>query len=82
MLDKNALCEKIRSLYPEIGSCGIDVDVAFDNEKQVWTVDLKKDAHQLKTHLEVKDAALCMEGKQCIYLGSQISQLVENIKKV
>jgi hypothetical protein len=43
---------------------------------------LKKGSHHLKTHLESQDADACMEGKQCVYLGTQISQLVENIKKV
>ena len=54
----------------------------FDENKKAWIVDLKKGSHHLKTHLESQDADACMEGKQCVYLGTQISQLVENIKKV
>jgi hypothetical protein len=81
MIDKNALCEKIRTLYPEIGECGIDVDVDYDQTKQAWIVDLKKGTHQLKTHLEPPDANACLEGKQCVSLGMQISLLVSNIEK-
>ena len=81
MYDKNTLCEKIRSIYPEIGECGIDVDVSYDEQKEAWIVDLKHEGHHLKTHLEPRDAALCLEGKHCVYLGAQVSQLVENIKK-
>lgn len=33
MLDKKMLCEKITSIYPEIGVCGIDFDVDFNKEK-------------------------------------------------
>ena len=35
MHDKNELCEKITALYPDIGTCGIDVDVDFDAEKKL-----------------------------------------------
>ncbi len=38
MHDKKELCEKIRSIYPDIGECGIDVDVEYDEAKKAWTV--------------------------------------------
>jgi hypothetical protein len=59
MYDKKELCEKIREIYPDIGECGIDVDVEYDEAKKAWIVDLKKDQHELKTHLEPEDAAVC-----------------------
>ena len=34
MHDKKELCEKIKSIYPDIGECGIDVDVAYDETKK------------------------------------------------
>jgi steroid delta-isomerase-like uncharacterized protein len=80
MHDKKELCDRIRSLYPEIGQCGIEVNVEFDEGKKIWAVDLKKDPHHLKTYLEPVDANTCMEGKQCVNLGIQIAQLVANIK--
>lgn len=82
MNDKKILCEKIRSIYPEIGECGIDVDVEWDAEKETWIVDLKKGQHELTTHLEPEDANACMEGKKCVSLGIQISQLKDNIQKM
>lgn len=82
MYDKEELCQKIKDIYPEIGECGIDVKVDYDNDKKAWIVDLKKDHHELKTHLEPEDAETCMNGKQCIGLGLQIAQLKENIKSV
>jgi len=63
MHDKNELCDRIRSLYPEIGECGLDVKVDFDKTKKVWVVYLKKEGHQLKTFLEPLDADACMEGQ-------------------
>ena len=52
MLDKDKLCEKITELYPDIGECGIDISVDYDEKQNTWVVDLKKDHHQLKTFLE------------------------------
>lgn len=82
MHDKAELCEKIRSLQPQIGECGIDLDVDWNDEKNTWVVDLKKDKHELKTHLEPEDADGCMDGKQCVSLGIQIAQLKANIESV
>jgi len=79
MFNKSELCKKIRSMYPDIGECGIDVNVDYDDTEKAWVVDLKKDNHNLKTYLETKDADMCMSGKQCIGLGMQISQLRSNI---
>lgn len=82
MYKEKELCERIKSLYPDLGQCGIDVLVNYDGGRNVWVVDLKKDQHELKTYLDLNDADTCMEGKQCVSLTLQISQLVDNIKKV
>jgi hypothetical protein len=82
MLDRKELCERIASIYPEIGECGIDVDVEWNEDKKAWIVDLKKDQHELTTHLEPDDADACMEGKHCVSLGLQIAQLKSNIEKM
>ena len=82
MHDKKELCEKIKSIYPDIGECGIDVDVEYSEEKKAWVVDLKKDNHELKTHLEIQEADECMDGKQCVSLGLQIAQLKANIDRM
>ena len=79
MHNKKELCEKIRAVHPDIGECGIDIDVDWDESKKAWIVDLKKNDQELKTHLEPEDADGCMEGKQCVSLGLQIAQLKANI---
>jgi hypothetical protein len=80
MHDPKELCKKITALYPDIGQCGIAVDVDFDDGKNAWTVDLKKDEHKLRHYLEPGDANDCMNGKQCVALGLEIAQLKKNIK--
>jgi hypothetical protein len=82
MIEKHALCEKIRELYPDIGVCGIDIDVDFDNHRNAWVVDLKKESHQLKTFLEQGDAEACMLGQKCVGLGFEIAQLRVNIEQL
>ncbi|MFO7714452.1 hypothetical protein [Desulfosarcina sp.] len=82
MIDKNELCKKIKEIYPDVGECGIDVNVAFDQANQRWTVDLKKGSRQLKTFLEEGDAELCLQGKQCVSLGIEIGQLRGNIERM
>jgi hypothetical protein len=82
MIDKKELCAKIAELYPDIGECGIDVDVDYDDTKQAWIVDLKKGSFELKTHLEEEDADQCMLGKKCVGLGIEIAQLRGNIERL
>ena len=82
MLNKQELCKKIRTIYPDIGECGIDVDVQYDDAQKRWVVNLKKNGHQLKTFLEAGDAEKCMDGKQCVSLGIEIAQLRGNIERM
>ena len=82
MIDQKALCEKIRQLYPDIGECGIDVDVEYDRAEKAWVVHLKKDHQRLKTYLEDGDAEKCMLGQKCVGLGIEIAQLRTNIERM
>ncbi len=82
MITKEELCTKITKMYPDIGICGIDLDVDYNEEKGAWVVDLKQKGHFLRTYLESEDAQKCLDGKQCVSLGLQIAELVENIKKI
>jgi hypothetical protein len=82
MYDKSELCEKIRTIYPDIGECGIDIDVDYDQDQKSWVVYLKKDNHELKTFLEDSDAERCLLGEKCVGLGIEIAQLKTNIERI
>jgi len=82
VIDKNTLCEKIRQLYPDIGACGIDVNVEYDQAQKSWVVNLKKDNQKLKTFLEEGDAEKCILGQKCVGLGIEIAQLRVNIERM
>ncbi|MGB5987534.1 MAG: hypothetical protein WBG37_19670 [Desulfobacterales bacterium] len=81
-IDRGVLCEKIRALYPDIGTCGIDLEVEYDEAQHRWVVYLEKDQHKLKTYLEAGDAENCMEGRQCVSLGVEVAQLKGNIERL
>jgi len=81
MINKADLCKKITEIYPDIGQCGIDVDVDFDAQQERWVVHLEKDDHRVKTFLEEGDAELCLMGRQCVSLGIEINQLRDTIDR-
>ena len=78
--NREELGAKLREMYPEIDSHGLDLELAFDHEKDAWIVSLRKGAHELTTHLERKDADDCLEGVECVYLGVQIGQFLKNFE--
>ncbi len=82
MVDKNELCEKIRSIYPDIGECGIAVNVEYDEKNNRWVVDLIQGDRELKTFLEDGDAEKCLNDIQCVSLGVEIAQLKGNIDRM
>lgn len=77
-----AVRDKIAEMYPEIDQHKIILSVDFDAAKDAYVVTLKKDKHELSTHLEKKDADDCLRNIKCVYLGTQIGQFVKNFAKV
>ena len=80
MFSAKQVCNKITSLYPEIGVCGIDIDVTKDDSQNAWLIHLNQDTHSLDHFLEFMDAEQCLDGKQCVSLGLEIAQLKKNIE--
>lgn len=74
MYEKNELCEKIRSLYPELGHCGIDLAVDYDDMEKSWVVYINRGNYQVKHFLPNEDADVCMLGQRCVGLGLEIAQ--------
>ena len=76
-----AIKDKITEMYPEIDKHKIIMSVDFDAAKDAYLVKLKKDKHEMTTHVEKKDAEDCLRNIKCVYLGSQIGQFVKNFEK-
>ena len=81
MYSSDQICEKIRSIYPEIGECGADLSVRYDEKSSTWLVHMKKDNHELNHYLELVDAEACLAGDQCVSLGLDIAQMINNIEE-
>lgn len=79
-VDPKSLDLKLREMYPEITKHNLSLSLNFDRDKDAWIVNLAKGRHELSTHLERKDAEACFDGVQCLYLGVQISQFLENFE--
>ena len=73
-----SLRSKILSFYPEISKYNIDLSVHFDDEKDAWVANLTKQQHTLDTYIEKKEAQDCLNGIECVYLGTQIGQFIFN----
>jgi hypothetical protein len=80
MISKQELCTKIEEVFPDVGVCGIDFDVEFDEETKAWAVDLHHGSHHLKTFIEIDEANSCIEGNACIPLAMQVAQLKRNFE--
>ncbi len=75
-----AVKEKIIEMYPEIDKHAIIMSVDFDAAKDAYIVKLKKDKHEMTTHLEKKDAEDCLRNIKCVYLGTQVGQFIKNFQ--
>ena len=75
MYDKEEICAKIKSIYPDIGECGIDVEVGFDEEQDSLVVYLRKGNKEIKHYLPNEDADACIDKKKCVALGLEIAQM-------
>lgn len=75
-----AVRDKIAEMYPEIAEHKMILSVEFDAAKDAYLVKLKKDHHEMTTHLEKKDAEDCLRNIKCVYLGTQIGQFIKNFQ--
>jgi hypothetical protein len=73
---------EIHQMYPDIDKYGVTSTLTFDKGKKTYVLELKKGVHHLSTYIDKADADKCMENIECIHLGVQIGQFLENFKKV
>jgi hypothetical protein len=81
MYSKQELCQRIQELNPDIGECGVDFDVEYDEQAEAWAVDFHDGRYHLKTFVDNQDAAVCLEKDMCIPLGVEVGQLRYNFNK-
>ena len=74
--------DKIHQMYPDIDKHGVASSLTYDQGKKTYVLELKKGPHHLSTYIDKVDADKCMDGIECVHLGVQIGQFMENFKKV
>lgn len=74
------LAAKLQEMYPQIKQHGLNLELEFKADKGYWVVKLGKGDHLLHTLLNKSDADACLEGVQCVYLGVQVGQFVNNFE--
>jgi hypothetical protein len=73
---------KIHEMYPDIDIHGVHSSLTYDKGKKAYVLELKKGPHHLSTYIDKADANKCLDNIECIHLGVQIGQFMENFKKV
>ena len=73
---------KIHQMYPGIDKHGVHSTLTYDKGKKTYVLELKKGPHHLSTFIDKVDADKCMDNIECIHLGVQIGQFLENFKTV
>jgi hypothetical protein len=72
--------DRIHDMYPESERHKLAMNLVLDTEKDAYVVTLRREGHELTTHLERRDADDCMSGIKCVSLGVQIEQFITNFE--
>lgn len=73
--------DKLYELYPELMKNHIALSLSFDEMRNAWVINFKKNGHSRYAFLDKQDADACMDGTQCIYLGTLIDQYVTDLER-
>jgi dolichyl-phosphate-mannose--protein O-mannosyl transferase len=76
-VDPAALKSKILEMYPELSKNNVETTVTFEDATKAWLVKVEKGENNLTTHVEEEDAAKCLEGVECVHLGTEIGRFIE-----
>jgi hypothetical protein len=74
------LNKKLLEMYPEISKSDLSMTLIFDNQRNAWVITLEKAGHVRHAFLDEKDAAECIEGNKCVYLGMLIPQYIRALE--
>ncbi len=76
------LKDKILELHPEIEKNGLYLQVSLDEETPRYLLKFTKQDVELGAYLEKQDADACMDGKKCLNLAVQLTQLIAEFEEI
>jgi len=68
-------------MYPEIKEHHLSAAVDFDVSKNAYIATFRREAEELQTLIEKKDAEDCLNNIKCVYLGVQLAQFIRNFEE-
>jgi hypothetical protein len=72
----------IHKFHPEIERDNLDLSVSYDQAEDRYLIRLSKSGETVGAYLEEKDADDCLEGKKCVNLAVQVTQLIAELEDV
>lgn len=77
MYDRIDLCSKLTEVMPELGVCGVDIDVNHDDALSAWRISYDAAGKRGVSFLDEEDVDRCLNGRECLSLAmSAHEQLV------
>jgi hypothetical protein len=70
------LKDKLLEFHPEIAQSGVNLLVTFDEKQKRYLLTLSQAGQELTAYLEKQDADDCLNGKKCVTLAVQLTQLI------
>lgn len=81
MINTLQLTRTIKSVFPDIAECDIEVKVLYKKEEKTWMVALEKDDLQQSVDLGPEEVEECRQGKKCFGLVIPLQKLIINSEK-
>lgn len=70
----------IHKFHPEIKQNNLDLNVNYDEAEDRYLIKLSKSGETVGAYLDQKDADDCLEGKKCVNLAVQVTQLIADLE--
>ena len=72
----------IHKFHPEIERNNLELSVTYEKAKDHYLIKLSKSGETVGAYLEEKDADDCLEGKKCVKLAVQVTQLITELEEL
>jgi hypothetical protein len=72
----------IHKFHPEIERDNMDLGVTFDQAEDRYLIKLSKSGETVGAYLPQEDADDCLEGRKCVNLAVQVTQLIAELEEV
>jgi len=73
--------DKIYEMYPELMQHKIALKLSMDEGRNAWVITFEKGVKNRHAFLDKQDADACMDGQQCFYLGTLVTQYIKDLEE-